>query len=222
MCPDTHSKKTVTRIAKSKRLILLYAIIGIFLIFIDQLTKFLSVLFLKDQDACVLIPDVLELRYLENQSAAFGMDPVTLLQKVFSFSYFETHPEALLTYKMIFFVLLTVIVVGVIMVFFLRIPGKRHFLPLNLTLLFFISGALGNLIDRISHQYVIDFIYFKLIDFPIFNVADIYVTVSACVLVIVSLFFYQEEDYAVIFPSKKAHKDRNKKETTHFSSEEGR
>ncbi len=211
MSPDTHSEHSK---AKSRRQLILYSFAGVFLIFSDQLTKFLSVLFLKGKDAFVLIPDILELHYLENQSAAFGIDPITLLQKVFSFSYFETHPDALLTYKMVFFLILTVLVVGIILVIFLRIPGRRRFLPVNLALLFFVSGALGNLIDRVSHQYVIDFIYFKLIYFPIFNVADIYVTISACMLILFSFFYYKEEDYEEIFPPKKG-KD-NKKERTVF------
>ncbi len=50
-------------------------------------------------------------------------------------------------------------------------------------------GALGNLIDRIVHNYVIDFFYFSLINFPIFNVADIYVTVAAIALII-AVFFH--------------------------------
>ena len=58
------------------------------------------------------------------------------------------------------------------------------------------AGALGNLFDRVRLNYVVDFIYFKLIDFPIFNVADIYVTVI-CGLGIFLMFFgkYQDEDF---------------------------
>ena len=43
-------------------------------------------------------------------------------------------------------------------------------------------------------EYVIDFFYFKLIDFPVFNVADIFVTVSVVLLIFFILFFYKEED----------------------------
>ena len=58
-----------------------------------------------------------------------------------------------------------------------------------------ISGALGNFIDRFINGYVVDFFYFKLINFPIFNVADIYVTVSAAVLIVLGVFYYKEDDY---------------------------
>jgi signal peptidase II len=64
------------------------------------------------------------------------------------------------------------------------------------------AGAVGNMIDRIFRKYVVDFVYFSLINFPVFNVADIYVTVAAVMLVILILFFYQEEDFDRIFPKK--------------------
>ena len=56
------------------------------------------------------------------------------------------------------------------------------------------GGAIGNSIDRMRLGYVIDFFYFKLIDFPVFNVADIFVTVSVVLLIFFILFFYKEED----------------------------
>ena len=53
--------------------------------------------------------------------------------------------------------------------------------------------------DRVFRNYVVDFFYFKLIDFPVFNVADIYVTVAAFAMIILGLFYYKEEDYNKIF-----------------------
>ncbi len=52
----------------------------------------------------------------------------------------------------------------------------KHFLPLRICAVFILAGAFGNMIDRVIRHYVVDFFYFSLIDFPIFNVADIYVT----------------------------------------------
>ena len=57
------------------------------------------------------------------------------------------------------------------------------------------AGAIGNLIDRISLKYVVDFIYFELIDFPIFNIADCYLTVSSFLLIILAIFYYKENDF---------------------------
>ena len=61
----------------------------------------------------------------------------------------------------------------------------------------------GNMIDRVFRKYVVDYIYFSLINFPVFNVADIYVTVAAFMLVVLILFFYQEEDLNRVFSKKK-------------------
>ena len=72
------------------------------------------------------------------------------------------------------------------------------FFALEFLLVLIASGAVGNLIDRVSLGYVVDFFYFKLLDFPIFNVADIYVTVGTALLVIFILFYYKEEDFNFI------------------------
>ena len=55
------------------------------------------------------------------------------------------------------------------------------------------SGAVGNMIDRVKLDYVVDFFYFRLIDFPIFNVADCYVVI-ACILFVVLILFYYKDD----------------------------
>ena len=61
------------------------------------------------------------------------------------------------------------------------------------------AGALGNFIDRLRLDYVIDFIYIRLIDFPIFNVADMLIT-CVCVIALILVFFgrYREEDFAFL------------------------
>ena len=65
------------------------------------------------------------------------------------------------------------------------------------------AGAYGNFIDRLRLGYVIDFFYFNLIDFPVFNVADIYVTVSTIVFCLLLFFYYKEEDLERIVRSRK-------------------
>lgn len=175
----------------------------IVLIVLDQLTKFLAVLNLKDGNSFEILPGVFELRYLENQSAAFGVDLISIIHRIFSIKAFEENPNLFINCKMIFFTLLTVIVVILLLVLYNRIPKDRRFLFMDFTLILFVAGAIGNLIDRVYNHYVVDFIYFKAINFPIFNVADIYVTIAAFSFIVLGLFYYKEEDYEVIIPSKK-------------------
>ena len=79
-------------------------------------------------------------------------------------------------------------------------------MPLRICSILLIAGAVGNLIDRVRLNYVIDFFYFKLIDFPIFNVADIYVSVGTAVLIILILFYYKEEELNLLLKGRKGDK----------------
>ena len=71
--------------------------------------------------------------------------------------------------------------------------GKKYFV-LQILLTILSSGAVGNFIDRVGQGYVVDFLYFKLIDFPVFNIADCYVTVSVAVLLFMMLFKFTDEE----------------------------
>lgn len=177
------------------------------LVAFDQITKKLAVLYLKDKPAIPIIKDVFELEYLENASAAFGMDPISLLHRIFQFEIFNTNPQLYLNVRMGFFYLLTIVMIILLGLLYMRIPSEKRFRYLDWIVLFMIAGAIGNFIDRAVQQYVVDFLYFKLIDFPIFNVADIYVTCSAITLLILGLIFYKDEDFEKIFPSKKNSKN---------------
>lgn len=147
---------------------------------LDQYTKRLAVIHLKGQDPFVIVKNVFELQYLENRGAAFGM----------------------LQNQQLFFFISVVIISIVIVWFYARVPMTRRFFPLRLCAVFIMAGAVGNCIDRVTQRFVVDFLYFKLIDFPIFNVADIYVTVSTFLLVFLILFYYKEEDLGFIYHSK--------------------
>lgn len=188
---------------KSTKCIVLSIVATILLIAGDQITKLCAELFLKGQEAFELIPGVFELHYLQNTSAAFGVDPVSILHNIFQFQYFIDHPEAFLMWKMGFFTVFTIIVILLMFLLFLHIPEKKRLKWIDMMLVLLISGAIGNLIDRVTHQYVTDFFYFKLINFPIFNVADIYVTVGVFLLLVLGIFYYKEADYEEIFPGKK-------------------
>jgi signal peptidase II len=174
------------------------------LVAIDQLTKYLAATLLVKNGPLILWPGVFELRYLENQSAAFGFDLVSFLQSRFQFAYFVENPDAFIAFKMSIFAVITIAVCIFLLAVFRRVPEHNNrFRAMDCILIAFIAGAIGNCIDRVWHGYVVDFFYFCLINFPIFNVADIYVTVSAFFIVVLGLFYYKEEDFEAVFPSKK-------------------
>lgn len=185
---------------------IIYVLFFLITLCIDQLTKFVAYQTLRLHGPKVIIKDVLELQYLENRSAAFGVDPITLLNRIFHFSFFEN--EIIFeNAKTIFFVILTLVVLFLMIRFLRKVPQEKKYYFLIFDLLLFMTGAIGNFIDRILHRYVIDFIYFKWINFPIFNVADIYVTVSAVGLIILCLFYYKEKDFEQIFQAKGTQKE---------------
>ena len=138
----------------------------VLLVMIDQLTKKWAVLFLKGQDPVILIKNVFQLYYLENHGAAFGI----------------------LEGKSAVFICITLIVLALIVYFYVRIPFQRKYRILRIFIVLIAAGALGNFIDRITQHYVVDFFYFCLIDFPVFNVADIYVTCATVLLIVTILF----------------------------------
>ena len=157
------------------------AFIGcLLLVVLDQFTKVLALQNLKGQEPITIIPDVFQLLYVENRGAAFG-----ILQN-----------------RQWVFLIITAIVLAALIWALPRMSRERHFLPLRLCLCFIGAGAVGNMIDRIFRGYVVDFFYFKLIDFPVFNVADIYVTTSAIVLIFLIVFLYKEEDFDRLFSKK--------------------
>ena len=151
------------------------------LVLLDQWTKHLAVLHLKDQEAFVVWKDVFELWYLENRGAAFGI----------------------LQGQKAIFVICTLLILGLILFLYNRLPDTRHFHPMRLVGVLLMAGAVGNMIDRVLQSYVVDFLYFKLIDFPIFNVADCYVTVGAILMAVLFLFYYKDEELSFLSFGKK-------------------
>lgn len=154
-------------------LLLLDLLLLVLLVALDQYTKYIAVQKLKNQPAFNIINGVLEFNYLENRGAAFGM----------------------LQNQKIFFVFVAVIFLCVIAYVLVKAPQEKKFFKLHILLVMIAGGAIGNLIDRLRLDYVVDFIYIVLINFPIFNVADMYVTFSTILLIIQVLFVYKENDF---------------------------
>ena len=151
----------------------LAAIFGLVLLLIfDQWTKLLAISHLKGQADIELLPGIFSLHYLENHGAAFGI---------------------LRDQQWIFLILAAVFLVAAV-ILYLRMPFTARMIPLRIITVFIAAGAVGNMIDRLFRHYVVDFLYFSLIDFPVFNVADIYVVVATIGLFILFLFVYKEKD----------------------------
>ncbi len=147
-----------------------------FFLFVDLLTKFIAQATLEGKKPLVLIDGVLELLFIRNEGAAWGMFSGAGI--IFS---------------------IIAIAAMIIMIYVLvRMPATKHYGMLLATIICLFTGALGNLIDRLWLSYVRDFIYFYGIDFPVFNMADIFVTVGAVLLIISLIFVYKEKDYAFL------------------------
>lgn len=160
------------------------------LVFADQWTKMLAVRHLKDQADVELIPNVLYLHYLENRGAAFG---IFQEQKVF-------------------LLLLTFVILAAVCYVLWKLPTDRKYIFLKLVCFFVASGGIGNCIDRIRLDYVVDFIYIRLIDFPIFNVADMFVSIATVVGAVLLLFghSYRDEDFSFLSLKKRKPEEEEK------------
>ena len=128
------------------------------IVFIDQLTKWLAIIFLKGEESAALIDGVLQFTYLENRGAAFGM---------------------LSEHRWVFLIISTLAIGGII---FYMIKWRPKDKLACLAIAFIVGGGIGNMIDRVCLGYVVDFIDFCA--FPklwkyIFNVADAFVCIGA-------------------------------------------
>ena len=161
-------------------------LIFLVLILIDRISKHSASVHLKSNPDVTLISNVLDLHYLENTGAAFGI--------------FENVPW-------LFYVIGGIAVLVLTFVFcliFIRLRDgiRREVLSgktvsdrivINYLIAVLTAGAVGNLIDRILYGYVIDFICVRFISFPVFNMADIFVTVSVVILFLFLIFGYKED-----------------------------
>ncbi len=125
---------------------------------LDQLTKWLAVVYLQGQPSFPLWQDVLHFTFWKNEGAAFGI---------------------LQDQRWVFMVFSTVAIIA-LLVYLFGFRPKNRFVAISLAMI--VGGGIGNMIDRIALGYVIDFIDFTLINFAIFNVADSFVTVGAFML----------------------------------------
>ena len=163
--------------------ILIYVLFIGVLLGMDQYTKQLAAVKLTSGEDYVFIKGIVSFSYLENTGAAWGV----------------------LSGKTALFVIVTCILVALILAVMVRLETmiksghRRVYRILQIDLAVLIAGAFGNLVDRVMHVYVVDFIKTEFIDFPVFNVADCYVTVSMILLVILLLCFVKEDEMDRMF-----------------------
>ena len=156
------------------------------LVLLDRLSKVWAEEFLRDNGPVVLIDRVLEFRYTQNTGIAFG-----LFQGLG-----------------VVFIVLTVLLSVILVLLIYKLPSGKHYLPLNIIFTLILGGALGNLWDRVFQSYVTDFIYIRLINFPIFNVADICVSLGIVALLFYLLFFYKDSELKELFSFRRKKEEK--------------
>lgn len=165
----------------------MFEIIAVFVILaligIDQLTKWLAVAYL--QDAPVALWDgVFELHYVENDGVAWGL--------------FGGE-----TFRWVLVAVTSLLMIGLLVLLMVRKYRRGMFCSVALILI--VAGGIGNLIDRVMNGYVVDFLYVRLIDFPVFNVADCFVVIGALMLIVYLLFLSDEKRAATPSAEEETH-----------------
>ncbi len=156
--------------------IFLFLCLFIVSILLDQLTKELIIknLIPNVGDSVRVIPKVISFIFVKNTGAAWG---------IFSNS-------------LVFLIIMTFLGMGLLMTFYglrLKKVGKNSSLFLGICTGLIMGGAIGNLIDRLFIGYVRDFINFDFMTFPVFNFADVALTIGIFFMVIYILFIYSKE-----------------------------
>lgn len=142
---------------------------GLFVL--DQLTKNLAMERLLPIVSHPLIPGFIEFRYQTNEGAAYGM--------------FQGARWVLLIF--------TLVVVTVMAVLYVKFPKGRVYSFMRAAMTLVAAGALGNAFDRARQGFVVDFLNFQFINFPVFNVADMCIVCGTVSLAVIVLFFLKEK-----------------------------
>lgn len=151
---------------------LIHLVCVIVVLVLDQFTKLWARTALAEAPM-ILWKDVFSFRLIYNTGASFGI--------------FKNHTMALTVFS----------VVGMLAItgFYFWLPKIKKMRPMRITLAMIVAGGVGNIIDRIAFGKVTDMLSFDLINFPVFNVADIGVTCGAIVMCVLWIFYYKDEDF---------------------------
>lgn len=140
-------------------------------VLLDQLTKHLAVLFLKGNGSLPILNGIFHLTYTTNPGAAFSM--------------FSAPDQRWI------FMLISTVAILLMTGYLLLDRSQSCFFRCAIGAV--LGGGIGNMIDRVAVGEVVDFLDFCLINFPIFNVADCFVTVGACLLFLAFLLDWRRE-----------------------------
>lgn len=164
---------------------------------LDQWTKYLTIQHLSDGHEVKFLGNAVVFSFMKNHGMAWGL--------------FQNAQFVLC--------LLTIIAIGIIIFLYVRTPFEKEYRPIRIAEVMLVGGALGNLIDRIFrlepgetyfHGYVVDMIYVKAINFPVFNVADVFVSLAFLSFLFLLIFVYNEDEFNKCFgnfPSRKKKED---------------
>lgn len=147
---------------------ILWSLLAIVIIALDQLTKQWVISNIGVTDSLKIIPGVIDFVCVKNKGAAFSF----LADKNYGI--------------IILSVISLVFCAGVVWYLIKNKPQSKLFI-LSLVMMF--AGALANVIDRIFRGFVVDFIETEFVNFPVFNIADISITVGAVLVIVYILFF---------------------------------
>ena len=176
---------------------MLYSIVGILVIIVDQLVKFWVEDTLFGTDIVRFIPGVISLVNVHNYGAAFG--------------FLDTSGARI--YFLVAAGLFALLVVIALATNF--ITGRLS----RWCLVFVAAGGLGNMIDRLLYGYVVDMFKVELFNFPVFNVADIFITVFA-ILFVLAMFFEKPDDIEALYEDDEEADARPKKQRRRKKKEE--
>ena len=146
-----------------------WALIAVGVIFLDQITKWLTVINLDLYESYPLIENVFHFTYIQNKGAAFGI---------------------LQDHRWVFIVVSVVAIAGLSVMLWKNRQGSKL---LCVAISMIVGGGIGNMIDRCLLGYVIDFLDFTLIDFAVFNVADSFVCIGVGLFVLELLIELKKE-----------------------------
>lgn len=140
----------------------LYLLAIVVIVILDQFSKYLIVQNITEGINIVFIKDFFNLTYVKNFGAGFS---ILQNQQVF---------------------LIVVSIAAIILVSYLLIKSKNNESLNRVCYILIIGGSIGNLIDRLSLGYVVDFLDFYIFgyDFPVFNIADSFLTIGCFILIL--------------------------------------